>query len=60
MIYYHPNLEGRLRIKKINQNIVVVEEIDKPKEFNVKGEMKYPVSICRIENLSKENQMKLF
>ena len=61
MIYTHPNLKGNLTIKSINGAIVTCHLIDEQKEYNLKGELVYPVAICNINNLIqvKSNQLTL-
>lgn len=52
-IYSHPNYASRLMIKSTEDTIVTCYKIDEPLEYNIKGDLVYPVMITSIENLKK-------
>lgn len=53
-IIYHNNIIGRCRIKKISENLSVVEHIDDNMMRNIKGELVYKVSIITNKNETQE------
>lgn len=51
MMYIHKDTRQRIVIRKqVENGIVVCDLIDEPKEFNVKGELVYPIVITKMEN----------
>ena len=64
-IVYHINCGSeRFRIRKLGEQIHVLDRIDLPMTRNSKYEMNYPTAICSVENLRESlentNQLSLF